>query len=62
VVSLVYYVRVIRDMFLADPVPEARPIPMTPALGLLTLTFLTPTIVLGIWWSPLAGWVAAAMK
>lgn len=62
VVSLVYYVRVIRDMFLADPAAESRPIPMTAGLGLLTLTFLTPTVLLGIWWGPLAGWVAAAMK
>jgi NADH-quinone oxidoreductase subunit N len=62
VVSLVYYVRVVRDMFLTDPVAEARPIPMTAGLGLLTLVFVTPTILLGIWWGPLAGWVAAAMK
>jgi NADH-quinone oxidoreductase subunit N len=62
VVSLVYYVRVVRDMFLADPVAEARPIPMTAGLGILTVAFLAPTILLGIWWGPLAGWVAAAMK
>jgi NADH-quinone oxidoreductase subunit N len=62
VVSLVYYVRVVRDMFLTDPAAEARPIPMTAGLGVLTLVFVTPTILLGIWWGPLAGWVAAAMR
>ena len=61
VVSLVYYVRVIRDMFIHEPEPSAKPIPMTAGLAVLTLVFLVPTIILGIWWGPLAGWVAAAV-
>ena len=61
VVSLVYYVRVIRDMFIHEPEASARPIPMTAGLAVLTLVFLVPTIILGIWWGPLAGWVAAAV-
>jgi NADH-quinone oxidoreductase subunit N len=61
VVSLVYYVRVIRDMFIHEPEASAKPIPLTAGLALLTLVFLVPTIILGIWWGPLAGWVAAAV-
>jgi len=34
---------------------------MTAGLAVLTLVFLVPTIILGIWWGPLAGWVAAAV-
>jgi len=62
VISLVYYVRVIRDMFIYEPEEEtAKPIPMSFGLSLLTLIFVIPTLVLGVWWGPLAGWVAAAM-
>jgi NADH-quinone oxidoreductase subunit N len=61
VVSLVYYVRVIRDMFLEEPEGERAPIPMTFGLAVLTLVFLAPTIVLGVYWGPLASWVAAAV-
>lgn len=61
VVSLVYYVRIVRDMFIFDPVEE-KPIPMTAGLSALTLAFVVPTLVLGVWWGPLAGWVAAAMS
>jgi len=60
VVSLVYYVRVIRDMFLYEPAEE-KAIPMTLGLSLLTLAFVVPTLVLGVYWGPLAAWVAAAM-
>ncbi len=61
VVSLVYYVRIIRDMFLQEPEGERAPIPMTAGLTVLTLAFLAPTVVLGVYWGPLAGWVAAAV-
>jgi NADH-quinone oxidoreductase subunit N len=61
-VSLVYYVRVIREMFLTEPAADAVPIPMTPGLSFLTLAFLAPTLILGVWWGPVAAWVAAAMK
>ena len=61
VVSLVYYVRIIRDMFLVEPESELAPIPMTLGLAVLTLVFLAPTVVLGVYWGPLAAWVAAAV-
>ncbi len=60
-VSLIYYVRVIRDMFIYEPEEDAKPIPMSFGLGFLTVVFVVPTLVLGVYWGPLAAWVAAAM-
>jgi NADH-quinone oxidoreductase subunit N len=63
VVSLFYYVRVIRDMFLSDPDEQAT---STAALseaklgvlgGALSLVTVIPTLVLGLWWGPLAEWL-----
>ncbi len=62
VISLVYYVRVIRDMVMYDPEEGAKPIPMTLGLSALTIIFVAPTIILGVYWGPLANWVAAAMS
>ncbi len=61
VISLVYYVRIVRDMFIYEPDEDAKPIPMSFGLSLLTLIFVVPTVVLGVYWQPLAGWVAAAV-
>jgi len=61
VISLVYYVRVMRDMFIFEPEEDAKPIPMSLGLSFLTLVFVVPTVVLGVFWGPLAEWVAAAM-
>jgi NADH-quinone oxidoreductase subunit N len=63
VISLFYYVRIIRDMFLRDPDPETEgAVPAAQsALGWLAaiLAFVTvvPTLVLGLWWGPLAEWI-----
>jgi NADH-quinone oxidoreductase subunit N len=62
VISLVYYVRVIRDMFIYEPEEDAKAIPMSFGLGALTVIFVAPTLVLGVYWGPLAAWVAAAMS
>ncbi|TKJ39951.1 NADH-quinone oxidoreductase subunit N [candidate division LCP-89 bacterium B3_LCP] len=60
-ISLIYYVRVIRDMFIYEPEEDAKSIPMTFGLSLLTLIFVIPTLVLGVYWGPLAQWVEAAI-
>jgi NADH-quinone oxidoreductase subunit N len=63
VVSLYYYTRVVRDMFLEEPDEEAVPANPGPGIriGALsgTLFFLTlvPTIVLGVFWGQLAEWI-----
>ena len=64
VISLYYYVRVIRDMFLADPLPDvtaAAPLPrfnLGNLAGTLSLVTMVPTLVLGLFWGPLAAWIA----
>ncbi len=64
VVSLYYYVRVIRDMFLYDPLPEVAAAAPRPAFrldnlaGALSLVTLIPTLVLGLFWGPLADWIS----
>jgi NADH-quinone oxidoreductase subunit N len=63
VVSLFYYVRVIRDMFLYDPEPELVPTTANHGLKLgrmtavLVLVTVVPTLVFGVWWGPLAEWI-----
>ncbi len=60
VVSLFYYARLVKAMFL-EASPEAAPaIPLpVPATALLAVLAI-PTLVLGIWWSPLADLAARA--
>ncbi|MBU0508472.1 NADH-quinone oxidoreductase subunit N [bacterium] len=64
VVSLYYYVRVIREMYLQDPVPELETdsvshVKMKGLAVVLALATVVPTLVLGIWWGPLAVWIGA---
>jgi NADH-quinone oxidoreductase subunit N len=64
VISLYYYVKVIRDMFLFEPMPEVAddlPTPRIKLKGLLvTLSVLAivPTLFLGLYWGPLAEWIS----
>jgi NADH-quinone oxidoreductase subunit N len=63
VVSLFYYVRVIRDMFLSEPDEQtASAVALSKAKlgvlgGALSLVTVIPTLVLGLWWGPLAEWL-----
>jgi NADH-quinone oxidoreductase subunit N len=52
VVSLYYYARVIRAMFLENPETEAG-LKVQPALILLLWIVTIPVLVFGIWWNPL---------
>ena len=57
VVSLYYYARIVRAMFLTVPQGDSEPsAPKTP-LGvfdsILLLIFVIPVLVLGLWWTPL---------
>jgi NADH-quinone oxidoreductase subunit N len=63
VVSLFYYVRVIRDMFLSDPDEQTGSVAALAGAklgmlgGALALITVVPTLVLGLWWGPLAEWL-----
>lgn len=64
VISLFYYLRVVKVMCL-DPEPEDRlPVEFTlvsPA-GVYVALITLPTIVLGVWWDPLNNWAQAAAR
>ncbi len=54
VISLYYYARVFRNMFLRENAnPQAEPLPMGPALTIITLAFVIPNIVFGLFFQPI---------
>jgi NADH-quinone oxidoreductase subunit N len=61
VISLYYYIRVVRDMFLFDPMPDTGTAP-APRMGnlavVLSVVLVVPTLILGLWWGPLAEWIS----
>lgn len=62
VVSLFYYVRIVRDMFLHDPIDEAAEtraatVKLKTLGGILAVVTVVPTIVLGLFWGQLAQWI-----
>ncbi len=63
VVSLYYYVRVVKTMFL-DTAPEGSPALARPGFryGTLLGALAFLTIYLGIFWQPVAEWVSASTK
>lgn len=53
VVSLYYYARVIKKMYL-EPVPEqVQPVKVGLLPALIIISLLIPTILFGVWWAPL---------
>jgi NADH-quinone oxidoreductase subunit N len=60
VVSLFYYARLVKAMFL-EASPDGAPAVLVPVpVGLLLAILAIPTLVLGLWWSPLADLAARA--
>jgi len=61
VISLYYYVRIVRAMFLEKaPAEAAGAFAPGRASAVLLAVCAIPTVLLGIWWGPLAGLVAQA--
>ncbi len=61
VVSLYYYMRVVRNMYLRDVESEKQPI-VTGRFALVIILLLAiPTLILGIYFGPLADWASASM-
>ena len=52
-ISLYYYARVVKAMYLDAPVEESR-ISVGPVFGLVTLLLVVPTLLFGVYWTPLA--------
>lgn len=53
VISLYYYIRVVRNMFLRDPEVEKSPISFSPAHILVMLILVIPTLLLGVYFAPI---------
>ena len=53
VVSLYYYVRIIRNMFLRDPDSSAQPFQISVSQIIIVLLLVIPTILLGLYFGPL---------
>ncbi len=53
VVSLYYYARVIKKMWLETPSGEAVPVKVGILPAAIVISLLIPTILFGIWWAPL---------
>jgi NADH-quinone oxidoreductase subunit N len=61
VISLYYYVRILRNMFLRDPEKDASPIQFSFPQIVLLLFLLVPTIFLGLYFAPLVDWANASV-
>ncbi len=62
-VSLYYYVRIVRAMFI-DPAYVADPPALKPRVGyqLLLGAFSVAVLVFGIWWAPMVEWTGASLQ
>ncbi len=61
VVSLYYYVRIVRNMYLRDVDSQKEKITFGPAILVLVLLLAIPTLVLGMYFGPLIDWANASM-
>src|SRR5436190_12416817 len=58
-VSLFYYARIIKAMYLEDS-PDLRPLPIPAIYTGVLVVLAVPILALGIYWAPLVRWAAAA--
>ncbi len=61
VVSLFYYARVVRAMFL-EKGERSEPVTMRPLFGATSVVLAVPTLVLGVYWAPLYDFVARSLS
>ncbi|MCC6395630.1 MAG: NADH-quinone oxidoreductase subunit N [Bacteroidetes bacterium] len=62
VIALYYYVRVIRNMFLRSGEQESSPLALGRLEGAVVLVLLVPTLLLGLYFTPLAELAQASVK
>jgi NADH-quinone oxidoreductase subunit N len=62
-VSLYYYVRIVRAMFIDVAYAESPPL-IAPRVGyqLMLGAFSVMILLFGIWWSPMLDWTAASLQ
>lgn len=61
VVSLYYYVRIIRNMFLRDPEITAEPLQFSTVHIIILLILVIPTIILGLYFGPIVEYAQASV-
>jgi NADH-quinone oxidoreductase subunit N len=61
VISLYYYVRVLRNMFLRDPEGSSEPIVFSKPQLALVLLLVVPTILFGLYFSPIVDFANASV-
>ena len=61
VVSLYYYVRVLRNMFLREPEKDSKDIRFSLPQVLVLLLLLIPTLLFGLYFSPIVDWANASL-
>lgn len=61
VVSLYYYVRVLRNMFLRDPVEGSGPVRFSIPQVIVLLLLVVPTLLFGLYYAPIVDWANASI-
>jgi len=61
VVSLYYYLRVVKAMYLQGE-PSATLVVPRPLMLVLLIALAVPTVLLGIYWAPVADWVSNSLN
>ena len=61
VVSLYYYVRVLRNMFLRDPEQGAAPVKFSLPQVIVLLLLVVPTLLFGLYYSPIVDWANSSV-
>lgn len=62
VVSLYYYVNVFRNMFVRGIELKNEKIEYSPAAYVLLLALTIPTLLFGLWWTPILAWAENSVK
>lgn len=61
VISLYYYIRVVRNMFLRDPETEKTSINFSPAHIIVMLVLVIPTLVFGVYFGPIVDFAQSSV-
>jgi NADH-quinone oxidoreductase subunit N len=61
VVSLYYYVRILRNMFLRDPLANAQPLQFSAMEIIILLLLVIPTLFFGLYFSPIVEYAQASV-
>jgi len=62
IISLYYYARVLRYMFLRDADDQSLPVPILTSEALLLLAFAIPTLIFGLYFTPIVNFANASVQ